>query len=166
MSKYPLINIKDIFVYKALPAEMKHRVIALPSVVKVELPPATGFPKVDETAKIQAMKNVDWQHLPERNLTQCGFIDALMALIHQYGNQTSWFYTDALDNGDAVKLNNAVQMFAGIPARELIVRYTLLMIRDLRQRTDLSQKEIAQLLHFPSPQSFNQFMCSYGKKQF
>lgn len=163
--EYPLIDIKPIFIYKSLPSDMNDRVIKLPASVSIDTPPSTGVSKIDEQVKAEMIKYIEWQKIPERNLTQCALVDAFATLVHQHGHQNISFYTKALGNKyDSLVLNYAIRALMGITATQFVVEYTIMMIRDIQKRTDLNKTEIASVLKFSSIQTFYQFLRIHGKK--
>lgn len=162
---YPFIDIKSIFIYKALPPSMNDRVIKIPKTVQVDLPPSTGFAKVDEQLKIEFIKTIDWQKIPERNICQCALLDTFVALVHQHGQQPLSFYTKALgDRYKVVVLTHAIKALTGINASEFVTRYTMMMISDIEHRTNLSNKEIVALFGFTGFQTLWQYKHLHKNK--
>lgn len=163
--EYPLIDIKSIFIYKSLPPNMNDRVIKLPTTINIPKPPSTGFSKIDAQLKAEVIKSIDWQQLPERNLTQCALVDTFATLVHQHGHQRLSFYAKAMGNRyNALVLGHAIMALMGITANQFVIQYTMMMIRDIEKRTNLNQTEIASVLGFTCIQTFYQFMCIHGKK--
>ncbi len=160
---YEFIDLTKIFIYKALPENMKARVLKLPTHMQSILPPSTGFPTIDLQQKEETILSVNWLEMPERHLTQCAFIDAFTALVHQHGYKRVDFYAWKLNLENRSDLSATIKALAGIPAKEFIIQYTLQMARDLRHRTNLNKKEIGEVLRFPSRYSFLQFIKKYDK---
>ncbi len=155
---YSLIDTTKIFIYKALPEEMKDRVFKLPKHVETTLPIETGFSNIDQQIKASATQIINLTDFPERHLTQCSLMDNFAALVHQYGYKRVDFYAQKLGINRGVELSMTVKILTGFSIQDFITSYTLKMIRDLQYRTDLYNVEIGRLLHFPSPPSFSQFL--------
>lgn len=168
--KYTHIQPQDIFRYKALPREQWKRITALPSFVSLELPVLSGFPQVDAQAEKQARQAINWDELPERNHSDCQFINCFAALVHQYGFRRMDFYAEKMQAINPVakpitptELSTTLRVLTGLTGPEWVICYTQLMLRDLQARTNLKQIELAPLLNFISLESFSQFVRKYGR---
>jgi len=167
--EYKLIVPQHVFRYRALPREQWGRITALPPGINLELPPLSGFSQVDAQAEQQVRQSINWEEVPERNLSGCQFMDTFAALVHEYGFNRMDFYakkmhqvSKQLTHFNAEDLSRTIRVLSGIPAPEWVIGYTLMMINDLECRTNLKRIEIAAILHFTTPQSFSQFMRNYG----
>lgn len=176
---YHQILPKDIFIYKALPNDMRNRVLQLPSLPELATDTlSTGFPLVDAQQKRERVARVDFSSLPERKLSGCSFMDAFATLVHQYGFKGMDFYAEKIHpklsssmegSGNklisisSTELSNALKILTGMVGREWVASYTLMMSQDLQRRTNLKHYEIGRLLHFPSRQSFTYFKTMYLK---
>lgn len=143
---------------------MNDRVIKIPATIPIDFPSSTGFAKVDEQLKIEFIKTIDWQKIPERNLTQCGLVDNFSALVHQHGQRSLSFYAKALgDRYKVVVLTHAIKALTGINASEFVTRYTM-MISDIEDRTNLSNKEIIAFFGFTGFQTLWQYKHLHKNK--
>ncbi len=161
---YTLIDLNHVFIYKSLPENMKDRVLKLPAHIEQMLLTPTGFSKVDSRLEKEKIQSINWKDFPERNLTQNSFLDDFTELVHQHGPQPLYFYRRKMNLKSIVDLNCTVRVLTGISAKDFIVQYTLKMVKDLQNRTNLNQKEIGEFLHFSSRYAILQFLKLYDRR--
>lgn len=155
--KYPLILPRDVFVWRAVPAELNRYVLRPPDEFTDSLPAIEHLPSLSRDMKRQLAMSADWQSYPERRPTHCAFMDEAARYIHEVGI-ISTYRIAAKCKVSPIDANGAFKVLTGLSVREWSTQYTRLMIADLQERTSLTLVRIAAELRFPSAHALVMFL--------
>lgn len=117
-----------------------------------------GLAEID-TVQSKRFSTVTLENIASGN----SYMDLFAGQVRSYGKRPVSFYA-TLMGAEPRHFDGAIRCMSGLSAHDWIIKYLLLVARDLLEHTKLTFKEIGRILGF-SQSSFTQFFQAYQHMQ-